>query len=395
MVRTHASRAAFLLLALWPSLTAAQSLSPRDVDARLDNQLYDVLRVGTDLYNRGHHDACYRLYQGSLLSVVGFLDHRPDQAAQIQKALRDTDSLTSVSERAFALRKAIDELRATFKPATAAAPTGALWDRLGGEPGVSALVEDFVTRTLANPRVNFTRRGTGREWEANPETVLRLKRSIVQFLSAATGGPFRYQGKDLKPLHQGMKITEAEFNEMVNDLKASLERLKVATREQEGLLKVVSSVKGDVVETQTAVPTAPPLGPPQLPGVGRPLWDRLGGEPMVKQIVEHFTIQALIDPKVNFTRQGTPRLWLSNPDNVGTLRIHMVQLISALTGGPIKYEGRDMKTVHQGMAITAAEFDALAADLKISLEKFKIGEKEQEELLRIINSTRGDIVEKK
>jgi len=399
MICTYARRLSILALLVAPAFVAAQNLTPRDVDARLDNQLYEVLRLGTELYNRGAKDACYRLYQGSLLSIVGFLDHRPDQAEQIHRALQASDALTNASERAFVLRKAIDDLRATFKP-TPAATSRTLWDRLGGETRVTSLVDDFMTRALANPRVNFTRRGTGREWDANPENVRRVKQALVQWLSGETGGPTRYPGREMKAVHQGMRITEAEFNEMLNDVKASLEHQNVGEREREDLLKVLASVKPSIVEPPAApvapaAPTPSRLGPPQLPRVTRPLWDRLGGEPMVTQLVEHFTIQVMTDPKVNFYRQGTVRFWLSTPDNVQQLRKRMVQMISALTGGPIKYEGKDMKTVHQGMAITSAEFDALVADFKESMEKFKVGEREQEELLKIIKSTKADIVEKK
>ena len=54
-----------------------------------------------------------------------------------------------------------------------------------------------------------------------------------------------------------------------------------------------------------------------------------------------------------------------------------------------------MKSSHKGMMITDAEFNALAADLKASLDKFKVPSPDQEELIKIVASTRGDIVEKK
>jgi hemoglobin len=65
------------------------------------------------------------------------------------------------------------------------------------------------------------------------------------------------------------------------------------------------------------------------------------------------------------------------------------------TGGPQKYEGRSMKAAHRGMRITDEEFDALAGDLKATLDKFKVPAREQQELLAIIAATRPDIVEKK
>ena len=45
------------------------------------------------------------------------------------------------------------------------------------------------------------------------------------------------------------------------------------------------------------------------------------------------------------------------------------------------------------MMITAAEFDALAGDLAASLDKFKVPQREKDELLKIVGSTKADIVE--
>ena len=71
----------------------------------------------------------------------------------------------------------------------------------------------------------------------------------------------------------------------------------------------------------------------------------------------------------------------------------MVQLISAASGGPQKYEGRDMKSVHQGMQISGGEFDAMKKNLRDVLLALKVGEKEQNELFKVIESVRKDIVE--
>ena len=54
-----------------------------------------------------------------------------------------------------------------------------------------------------------------------------------------------------------------------------------------------------------------------------------------------------------------------------------------------------MKAAHKGMAITDAEFDALAGDLITVLKKYKVPQAEMDELVKIVASTRPDIVEKK
>ena len=126
------------------------------------------------------------------------------------------------------------------------------------------------------------------------------------------------------------------------------------------------------------------------------LYDRLGGEPAIKAVVEEFVNLAAADPKVNFTREGTGHPWQATPDNLGRLKTRLVQFIAVSTGAKdVLYSGADMKSAHEGMEITDKQFDALAADLKTALTKFNVPAKEQDELLAIVGTTRGMIVEKK
>jgi hemoglobin len=118
--------------------------------------------------------------------------------------------------------------------------------------------------------------------------------------------------------------------------------------------------------------------------------------------VDDFTVRALEDPRVNWERKGVKRGgllsrddspdWTANPQNVATLKKHLVQFLSLATGGPPKYDGRDMKNVHAGMRISNPEFDAVVGDLKATLDKLQIPDKEQKELLAVIESTRPQIV---
>jgi hemoglobin len=126
----------------------------------------------------------------------------------------------------------------------------------------------------------------------------------------------------------------------------------------------------------------------------KPLFERLGGEKAVTAVVDDFVNRAAGDPKVNFTRKGTPMEWEATPRNVEHLKQMLTQFVCMATGGPQKYEGREMKSVHHGMMISHAEFDALAANLKATLDKFGVPAPEQGELLGIVGTTRSQIVEK-
>jgi hemoglobin len=126
------------------------------------------------------------------------------------------------------------------------------------------------------------------------------------------------------------------------------------------------------------------------------LYDRLGGEAAIKAVVDDFVAVAAADPKVNFTRKGTPMEWQATDENVAKLKGHLVEFLSMAFGATgTKYEGRDMKSTHKGMGITQAEFDALAADLKTVLEKHKVPQAELDEAMKIAAATAPDIVEAK
>jgi hemoglobin len=134
-----------------------------------------------------------------------------------------------------------------------------------------------------------------------------------------------------------------------------------------------------------------PITPPKEPE--KPLYDRLGAEKGIQKIVDEWIARSLNDPRVNFIRRGTDKRFTPADSNVLRVKMGFVQMISAASGGSVKYEGRDMKSVHAGMKISGGEFDAMKKDLKETLKFLKVGEKEQNELFKVIESVRKDIVE--
>jgi hemoglobin len=144
-------------------------------------------------------------------------------------------------------------------PAQAEEKKLTLFDRVGGEAGLSNIVADFVPRVLADPRVNWARKDVKRTrwfsrdrgdtvlWDPTPEKIETLKKHIVQFLAVATGGPSQYDGKELKPAHAGMQISNPEFDAAIGDLKASLDKLAVANKEQKELLAIVETTRPQIV----------------------------------------------------------------------------------------------------------------------------------------------------
>src|SRR5258706_10973069 len=114
------------------------------------------------------------------------------------------------------------------------AKPGSLYERLGGKPAIEAVVDDFVSRILADERVN----GWFAHAASKPELELAFKRKLADFVCQGTGGPCAYAGADMITAHKGRGVTEAAFNAVVSDLVATLNKLKVPEKEKTDLLAI-------------------------------------------------------------------------------------------------------------------------------------------------------------
>ena len=117
--------------------------------------------------------------------------------------------------------------------------TTSLYDRLGQKPAITAVVDEFVGNVAKDARIN------GRFATTD---IPRLKGHLVDQICMATGGPCTYTGRDMKTMHRGMGISNADFTAMVEDLVAALNTFKVSQTEQKELLGLLGAMKPDIVE---------------------------------------------------------------------------------------------------------------------------------------------------
>ena len=123
------------------------------------------------------------------------------------------------------------------------APARSLYDRLGGQTAIVSVVDSFVGRVAADKRINkkFAR-----------SDIPRVKTMLVDQICNQTGGPCTYTGRSMKEAHRDMKVTEGEFNALVEDLVATLNQFNVPKAEQDELLTALGSMKADIIEVQSA-----------------------------------------------------------------------------------------------------------------------------------------------
>jgi len=137
--------------------------------------------------------------------------------------------------------KAADSALDTAAAAPAAAST--LYDRLGGRTAIVAVVDSFVARVAADSRINGFFKATA----SDPARLAAFKGKLVDQVCQASGGPCTYTGKDMKTAHAGMKITNAQFDALVEDLVATLKDFNVAQADQDALLGVLAPMRTDIV----------------------------------------------------------------------------------------------------------------------------------------------------
>ncbi len=119
------------------------------------------------------------------------------------------------------------------------------------------------------------------------------------------------------------------------------------------------------------------------------LFDRLGGLMPLSVVVSDFIDVVVTDsmlnanPAVDASRKVVPAPYL---------KYRVTAMVCEATGGPCTYQGRDMKSAHAHLNITAAEWDQMVMLFKEVLAKHQVPETETQELLDIVGSTRADIV---
>ena len=119
------------------------------------------------------------------------------------------------------------------------------------------------------------------------------------------------------------------------------------------------------------------------------LYKRLGGYDAIAAVTDEFIARLASDKQLVRFFGGV------SADSQKKLRQHVVDQLCEATGGPCIYTGRTMKTSHTGLGISDSDWDLAVKHLVATLEKFKVPEKEKNELLAIASSLKPDIVEKK
>lgn len=116
------------------------------------------------------------------------------------------------------------------------------------------------------------------------------------------------------------------------------------------------------------------------------LYKRLGGYDALAAVTDDFIGRLATDPQLGRFFTGL------SADSKKRVRQHVIDFLCNATGGPCLYLGRDMKTAHTGLNITDEDWNVSVKALVATLDKFKVQDREKNEVLGAISGLKGDIV---
>ncbi|MDP1902617.1 MAG: group 1 truncated hemoglobin [Rubrivivax sp.] len=116
--------------------------------------------------------------------------------------------------------------------------TESLYQRLGGVERIAAVVDDALDRHAVNPLLAPRFRG---------KDMPRLKLLGTQFFCAGSGGPQKYEGRDLRITHTGMNANEQELIAAIDDFVAAMQSQGIGAAEVNEVVAILYSFKGEVL----------------------------------------------------------------------------------------------------------------------------------------------------
>jgi hemoglobin len=119
-----------------------------------------------------------------------------------------------------------------------------LYERLGGVYSIAVVVDDFVDRVMADPRLNANPAVNEAHHKVPPAGFKYL---VTEMVCWATGGPQKYTGRSMADSHRHLNITPQEWDAFMDDFQQTVDKFKVPAVEQAELRAIVESTYDDIV----------------------------------------------------------------------------------------------------------------------------------------------------
>lgn len=122
--------------------------------------------------------------------------------------------------------------------ACASQPKTTLYDDLGGQPAIDAIVDNFIKGIAADPQIF--------PYFADSH-VSRFREKITEHFCHISDGPCQYTGDNMVDIHVGMEISENHFNRVVDLLYDAMEQENIPHRTQNRLIARLAPLRKDII----------------------------------------------------------------------------------------------------------------------------------------------------
>ncbi len=118
-----------------------------------------------------------------------------------------------------------------------------LYERLGGEDGIIAIVDDVIEAHMNNPAIS----ARFLPYKERPEYLDQVKKHTVNFFGVGSGGPQEYTGRDMVTTHTGMNINATEYMHVMDDVMGVLGKHSIDEQTKKDVLMIFFSLKEQII----------------------------------------------------------------------------------------------------------------------------------------------------
>ncbi len=117
-----------------------------------------------------------------------------------------------------------------------------LYTRLGGYDAIAAVTDEFLERLFNDPTIGYYWAGDSND------TKRRDRQLIVDFMCEAAGGPVFYTGRDMKISHEGLGISQQQYDVLMEHCVATLDKFEVPDREKGEVCDFLNGLRVDIID---------------------------------------------------------------------------------------------------------------------------------------------------
>lgn len=237
-----------LVVAVSAQAQDRKAIDVNDLDKKVVKACYDSALLGTDIFNKGNYEGCYRLYQGTLTALQPILDYRADLAMMVQERLVRSKTMRPW-EGAFELRAALDEIQNRIAPVAKSEPKSeikpeTLYERLGGTATLTKMLNSVLLVAIEDKKINLFH---GKKLD--PKELDNVKSAVLDYISSLTNGPRKYTPAD-KAAFAGLTITSDEYTALLPVIEKTLASNKIDARDVKEFMALLEAQRKDIVEAK-------------------------------------------------------------------------------------------------------------------------------------------------